>query len=72
MRVLYISYFYPPLGGPAALRNLKTVKYLAEAGIVCDVITVKDIEYLYRDPALMEENAAATLIRADSLDPMAC
>lgn len=71
MRVLYISYFYPPLGGPAALRNLKTVKYLAEAGIVCDVITVKDIEYLYRDPALMEENAAATLIRADSLDPMA-
>lgn len=71
MRVLYLSYFYPPLGGPAALRNLKTVKYLAQSGIVCDVITVRDIEYLYRDPALMEENAAATLIRTDSLDPMA-
>ncbi len=71
MRVLYISYFYPPLSGPAALRNLKTVKYLASNGIACDVITVKDIEYLYRDPALLEENAAASLIRTDSLDPMA-
>ncbi len=71
MRVLYISYFYPPLGGPAALRNLKTVKYLAEHGIFCDVLTVKDIEYINRDPALLRENAAATIIRADSLDPMA-
>jgi len=30
-RVLYLSYFYPPLGGPAVLRNLKTVKYLSRA-----------------------------------------
>lgn len=71
MRVLYISYFYPPLGGPAALRNVKTVKYLAQSGITCDVITVRDIEYLYRDQSLLEENAAAKIIRTDSLDPMA-
>jgi hypothetical protein len=71
MRVLYISYFYPPLGGPAALRNVKTVKYLAEAGITCDVLTVGDIEYLYRDESLLEECREDKLIRTGSLDPMA-
>ncbi|MBP7205896.1 MAG: hypothetical protein KBA54_05200, partial [Candidatus Cloacimonetes bacterium] len=71
MRILYISYFYPPLGGPAALRSLKTVKYLAQSGIECDVITVRDIEYLYRDPSLLREDAAAKIIRTASLDPMA-
>ena len=71
MRILYISYFYPPLGGPAALRSLKTVKYLAQSGIECDVITVRDIEYLYRDPSLQSEDAAAKTIRTVSLDPMA-
>ncbi len=71
MHILYISYFYPPLGGPAALRNVKTVKYLASCGITCDVITVRDIEYIYRDPALLEESEALRIIRTDSLDPMA-
>lgn len=71
MRVLYISYFYPPLGGPAVLRNVKTVKYLAENDISCDVITVRDIEYLYRDKSLLAECREDKLIRTDSWDPMA-
>ena len=70
MRLLYISYFYPPLGGPASLRNVKTVKYLAESGIACDVITVGDLEYLYRDASLLEECRADRVIRTASLDPM--
>lgn len=70
MRILYLSYFYPPLGGPAVLRNVKTVKYLAEMGISCDVITIRDAEYLYRDPSLLSECAEEALIRTESLDPM--
>jgi hypothetical protein len=51
-RILYISYFYPPLGGPAVLRNLKTVKYLSKHGFSVDVITPSDREYLCRDESL--------------------
>lgn len=70
-RILYISYFYPPLGGPAALRNVKTVKYLSQHGFECSVVTVGDIEYLYRDPQLLIQSGESHIIRAESLDPMA-
>lgn len=71
MRILYITYFYPPLGGPAVLRNVKTVKYLSRAGFFIDVLTVRDIEYLYRDDSLLQECEQRDLIRTASLDPMA-
>ncbi len=71
MRILYISYFYPPLGGPAVLRNVKTVKYLSQMGISCDVITLKDLEYLYRDESLLAECREERIFRTASLDPMA-
>lgn len=71
MNILYISYFFPPLGGPAAIRNTKTVKYLSKAGAKVHVITVEDIEYAYRDPKLGEEVQAYALQRVPSLDPMA-
>lgn len=71
MKILYISYFYPPLGGPAVLRNLKTVRYLSEAGADVTVLTVDDIEYAYSDPALNELCREKQLIRTPSWDPMA-
>ncbi len=71
MKILYISYFYPPLGGPAALRNVKTVKYLTELGCEIDVISVGDIEYNYHDDSLLEECKQHRLIRTTSYDPMA-
>lgn len=71
MRILYISYFYPPLGGPAALRNVKTVKYLSELGCVVDVISVGDIEYNYHDDSLLAETNEHSVTRTASLDPMA-
>ena len=70
-RVLYLSYFYPPLGGPAVLRNLKTVKYLSRAGFEIDVITVADLEYLYRDETLTSQQSERRLFRTRSADPMA-
>ncbi|NLN34502.1 MAG: glycosyltransferase family 4 protein [Candidatus Cloacimonetes bacterium] len=71
MKILYISYFYPPLGGPAALRNQKTVNYLSKAGAEITVLTVEDIEYAYSDPSLSADCAQRHLIRVPSWDPMA-
>lgn len=71
MKILYISYFYPPLGGPATLRNLKTVRYLSEAGAQITVLTVDEIEYAYFDPDLIPLCRQEHLIRTASWDPMA-
>lgn len=68
MRILYISYFYPPLGGPAALRNTAVVKYLRQSGWELDVLTVRDPEYSYHDESL--EDMASGVTRVSSLDPM--
>jgi hypothetical protein len=58
------------LGGPAAIRNAKTVKYLSRAGCKIDVITVGELEYNTFDPSLLEENAAGRVQRVQSWDPM--
>lgn len=71
MKILYISYFYPPLGGPAALRNQKTVRYLSEMGAKITLITIDDIEYAYNDESLRDSCYEKKLIRTDSYDPMA-
>ncbi|PKN80016.1 MAG: hypothetical protein CVU48_03715 [Candidatus Cloacimonetes bacterium HGW-Cloacimonetes-1] len=71
MDILYISYFYPPLGGPATFRNTKAVKYLSSLGANIDVITVREIEYLLEDNSLLSECRERELIRTASLDPMA-
>ncbi len=70
-RILYISYFYPPMGGPAVLRNLKTVKYLTQRGFSIDVVTPSDLEYLYRDESLAKQQQERKLYRTHSMDPMA-
>lgn len=71
MKILYISYFYPPLGGPAALRNLKTIYYLSAAGAEIHLITVKDIQYTYYDDSLLKSSRSQSITRTPSLDPMA-
>lgn len=38
LRILYIAYYFPPLGGVASLRSLKMVKYLSRQGIDCSVL----------------------------------
>jgi len=70
MKILYISYFYPPLGGPAALRNMKTVHYLSELGAKISVLTVEDIEYAYSDASLQTQCSECSLYRVSSGDPM--
>jgi hypothetical protein len=41
MKVLVISYFFPPLGGSGVQRSLKFVKYLPQFDIEPIVLTVK-------------------------------
>ncbi len=71
MKLLFISYFYPPLGGPAAIRNQKTVKYLSELGWETDVLTVDNIEYNYHDDSLLADSKQHSVVRIPSFDPMA-
>ncbi|MBN2018283.1 MAG: glycosyltransferase family 4 protein [Candidatus Cloacimonetes bacterium] len=68
--VLFISYFFPPLGGPGVQRSVKFCKYLPEFGWHPIILTVKDIAYIARDDSLTTEVKNVDLDRTDSLDMM--
>ncbi len=51
-KVLIISYYWPPAGGPGVQRVLKFVKYLPEFGWQPFVLTVADGDYPAWDPSL--------------------
>lgn len=70
MKILVISYFFPPYGGGPSVRVHNFVKYLPENGIDPIVLTVdsKYYESLYRDEELIKEyNACVTIIRSGLL-----
>jgi len=54
-KVLVISYYFPPSGGPGVQRVLKFVKYLPEFGWEPIVLTVKDGDFPARDESLLDE-----------------
>lgn len=54
-KVLIISYYFPPSGGPGVQRVLKFVKYLPEFGWQPIVLTVKDGDFPARDESLLNE-----------------
>lgn len=54
-KVLIISYYFPPSGGPGVQRVLKFVKYLPEFGWQPIVLTVKDGDFPARDESLLAE-----------------
>ncbi|TSA23972.1 glycosyltransferase [bacterium] len=68
--ILFISYFFPPLGGPGVQRSGKFCKYLPEYGWNPIVVTVKDIAYVAYDNTLENEIAGIDVHRTDSLDMM--
>jgi glycosyltransferase involved in cell wall biosynthesis len=68
--LLFLAYFYPPLGGPAVQRPCKTVKYLAQAGWNVDVVTIADIVYHSTDETLLKECNHRKAIRTASFDLM--
>ncbi|MDZ4181714.1 MAG: hypothetical protein U1B83_02465, partial [Candidatus Cloacimonadaceae bacterium] len=55
-KILFVSYYFPPLGGVAAIRGLKYVKHLSALGYQVIVLSVQS-EYLRypQDPDLLKE-----------------
>ena len=54
-KVLIISYYFPPSGGPGVQRVLKFVKYLPQFGWEPVVLTVEDGDFPARDESLLKE-----------------
>lgn len=57
MKVLIITYYWPPAGGSGVQRWLKFAKYLPEFGVTPVVYTVKDPEYAVEDQSLQKQVA---------------
>lgn len=69
-KVLIISYYFPPSGGPGVQRVLKFVKYLPEFGWKPIVLTVKDGDFPARDESLLKEVPADIDVhRTDIFEP---
>jgi glycosyltransferase involved in cell wall biosynthesis len=68
-RVLFISYYFPPLGMGGTQRVAKWGKYLLRLGWEVSVLTVKPIAYYAFDNSLLDELKSARIIRSGSLDP---
>ncbi|MFZ0390909.1 MAG: glycosyl transferase family 1, partial [Calditrichia bacterium] len=67
--VLVISYYWPPAGGPGAIRLAKFAKYLPEFGWQPLVLTVKKGEFPYRDTSLHREVRQIPVFRTPAPDP---
>ena len=73
-RVLFISYYFPPSGGPGVQRVLKFVKYLPDFGWQPTVLTVRadHASYPDLDPTLEKEiPASVRVVKTRSWDPYA-
>jgi len=74
MRMLAFSYFFPPHGGPGAIRPLKLFKYFKPENfdIEATVISCAESDYDVRDESLSVEipEGFKVLRTADNLDPL--
>lgn len=68
-RVLFLAYYFPPLGMAGTQRVAKWCKYLTREGWQVSVVTVKAIAYYASDQSLLDELAETHIIRTGSLDP---
>jgi glycosyltransferase involved in cell wall biosynthesis len=70
-KVLFIAYYFPPLGMGGVQRAAKFAKYLPLFGWKPLVLTVKDVQYPAKDPSLLEELPhEVKVIRTGSFDPL--
>jgi glycosyltransferase involved in cell wall biosynthesis len=68
-KILFLAYYFPPLGMGGTQRVAKWSKYLSRAGWEVTVVTVKPVIYYAQDESLLEELRGVKIIRAGSLDP---
>lgn len=55
MKVLILTYYWPPAGGSGVQRWLKFVKYLQEYGVTPVVYTVENSDFLIEDSGLLND-----------------
>lgn len=69
-KVLIITYYWPPAGGPGVQRILKFVRYLPEFGWQPIILTPKQGEYPAVDHSLVQEIPAdCMVVKTGSLEP---
>ena len=69
-RFLFVTYYYPPAGGPAVQRIIRIIQYLAKMGWQCVVLTVKNGEFISFDPQLEKEIPPETqVVHTDVFEP---
>ena len=69
-KVLVITYYWPPAGGPGVQRVLKFVKYLPEFGWRPIVLTVKKGEFPALDETLLQDIPVDCLVhKTNSFEP---
>jgi len=61
-KVLIISYYWPPAGGPGSQRAVKFAKYLPQFGWRPVILTVKNGEFAYLDHSLEKETGPDCVI----------
>lgn len=72
MKILLISYYWPPSGGAGVQRWVKLTKYLTRLGIECFVLTVDESASSYQelDESLVDEvHPGVKLIKTKSFEP---
>ena len=69
-KFLFITYYYPPAGGPSVQRIIRIIQHMRKNGWQCIVLTVDKGDYTTVDPQLMERVPADTqVIRTDFFEP---
>ena len=70
IRMLMVTYGFPPRGGGGVQRNVKFLKYLSRMGVRTSVLTVSQSDFYVYDTTLLDEiKDTTTIYRAESLDP---
>ena len=70
MKILLITYYWPPAGGPGVQRWLKFVKYFSEFGITPVVYIPKNPSYPLMDESLLKEvSKDVTIIKHPIFEP---
>ncbi len=68
-KVLVVTYYWPPAGGPGVQRVLKFCKYFPEFGWEPVILTVQNGEYPNMDTTLLEESEKMNVYKSISLHP---
>ncbi len=68
MKILFLTYYFPPLGGSGIVRVSKFIKYLKREGYQISVITIKNIPFYYYDYEVLKELLPINIYRSESLD----